>query len=315
MKRIRSRSLASKKQQKKFPWQQRKEEADDPQANKRIDDILKSPSYIIAEEDDDFLQGHSTLGLRLELDYQKAEFLLQDHGIEHTVVVFGGTRIVEKQKADRDFEKAQKIVKENPSSAEKIQGLKSAQRKIENSHYYEVARAFGALIGLTGKGPKDSRVTLMTGGGPGIMEAANRGAFDVGAKSIGLNILLPHEQFPNPYVSPELCFRFHYFATRKFHFLLRTKAIVVFPGGYGTVDELFEVLTLIQTKKIEPMPVILMGKEFWDKFIDLEYLEDESLIDEEDLELFRYCEKAQEALDAIENWYKERDEVLFKTGG
>ena len=315
MKKVRSRSLANKKQQKKFPWQQRKEEADDPQANKRIDDILKSPSYIIAEEDEEFLQGHSALGIRLELDYQKAELLLQAHGIEHTVVVFGGTRIVEKQKAVRDLNGAQKTVKEDPGSGKKIQGLESAQRKIENSRYYDVARAFGSLIGLTGKGPKDSRVTLMTGGGPGIMEAANRGAFDVGAESIGLNISLPHEQFPNPYVTPELCFRFHYFATRKFHFLLRTKAIVVFPGGFGTVDELFEVLTLIQTKKIEPMPVILMGKEFWDKFINLEYLEDESLIDEEDLDLFRYCEEAQEALDAIQAWYKDHDEVLFKTGG
>lgn len=315
MKKVRSRSFVNKKQQKKFPWQQRKEEADDPQANKRIDDILKSPSYIMAEDDDDFLQGHSALGIRLELDYQKAELLLQAHGIEHTIVVFGGTRIVEKQKAVRELNEAQKTVKDDPSSGKKIEGLESAQRKIDNSHYYEVARALGSLIGLTGKGPKDSRVTLMTGGGPGIMEAANRGAFDVGAESIGLNISLPHEQFPNPYITPELCFRFHYFATRKFHFLLRTKAIVVFPGGFGTVDELFEVLTLIQTKKIDPMPVILMGKSFWENFINLEFLEDESLIDEEDLDLFRYCEEAQDALDAIENWYKGHDEVLFKTGG
>lgn len=312
MKKIRSRSLANKKQQKKFPWQQRKEEADDPQANKRIDDILQSSSYIIADEDQGFLQSDPALGIRLQLDYQKPELLLQSHGIKHTIVVFGSTRIVEKQKAMRDLNVAKKNVKEDPASEKKIKALESAQRKIENSRYYDIARAFGSLIGLSGKGPKDSRVTLMTGGGPGVMEAANRGAFDVGAESIGLNILLPHEQFPNPYITPELCFKFHYFATRKLHFLLRTKAIVVFPGGFGTIDELFDVLTLIQTKKLEPIPVILMGKSFWKNFMNFEHLDAENLIDEEDLDIFSYCEEAEEALETIKTWYKQREKVLFK---
>jgi hypothetical protein len=152
----------------------------------------------------------------------------------------------------------------------------------------------------------------MTGGGPGIMEAANRGAFDVGAKSVGLNIALPHEQYPNPYITPDLCLRFHYFALRKLHFLHRAKALVAFPGGYGTLDEVFETLTLVQTRKIKPLPVVLVGREFWSQAVDFEFLVDEGVIDPEDKELFRFAETAEEAWDHITAWYECNGEPLLE---
>jgi uncharacterized protein (TIGR00730 family) len=176
--------------------------------------------------------------------------------------------------------------------------LKVAERIMAKSHYYEVAREFGRIVGMNAH-----HATIVTGGGPGMMEATNRGAFDVGAKSVGLNINLPHEQYPNPYVTPELCFRFHYFALRKLHFLLRAKALVAFPGGYGTIDELFEVLTLIQTRKIKPIPVVLVGETYWRRLIDVDFLVDEGVIDSEDRDLFWFAETAQEVWDGILNWH------------
>ena len=181
--------------------------------------------------------------------------------------------------------------------------LATAERILAKSHYYDVAREFGRLVGKVANAGRP-RVVVMTGGGPGLMEAANRGAFDVGARSIGLNIELPHEQYPNPYVTPDLCFRFHYFALRKLHFLLRAKALVSFPGGYGTLDELFEVLTLIQTRKIKPIPVVLVGEHFWRRAVDFDYLVEEGVIDREDRELFWFAETAQEIWDGIVRWYE-----------
>lgn len=248
-----------KKRDEPLPWEHPKSKDEDPEARKRIEQIINNPGYMIAEEDKAFLQQRETLGVRLELDYQKAELLLQKQGIEYTIVVFGSTRIIEQQTAMRELRSAQKALKNSLDSAKKLKKVKIAERVLEKSRYYEIAREFGRLIGTAGEGPGDYRVTLMTGGGPGIMEAANRGAFDVGAKSIGLNISLPHEQFPNPYITPELCFRFHYFAIRKLHFLQRAKALVIFPGSFGTLDELFEILTLIQTRKIDPIPIVLVG--------------------------------------------------------
>jgi uncharacterized protein (TIGR00730 family) len=182
------------------------------------------------------------------------------------------------------------------------QRLGVAERMLAKSHYYEVAREFGRLVGQASL--DGTPVMVMTGGGPGMMEAANRGACDVGAKSVGLNINLPHEQFPNPYITPGLCFRFHYFALRKLHFLLRAKALVAFPGGYGTIDELFEVLTLSQTRKIKPIPVVLVGESYWRRVIDVDFLVDEGVIDPEDRELFWFAETAEEAWSGILDWYK-----------
>jgi len=300
-----------KKREEPLPWAHPKSIDEDPEAHKRVEEIIKSPSYVIAEEDKDFLLQHETLGQRLDLDYLKAELLLQKHGIVHTIVVFGSTRIIEEKTAMRKLESAQKSLKKAPMSTEQMHKVNIAEHILEKSRYYKIARKFGRLVGEAGKGPADCRLTLMTGGGPGIMEAANRGAFDVGAKSIGLNISLPHEQFPNPYITPELCFRFHYFAIRKFHFLLRAKALVVFPGGFGTVDELFGVLTLIQTRKIDPIPIVLVGKKYWKHLIDIDFLEEEGVIDPEDRSLFWYAESAKEIWEGLLKWYKVNKTPLF----
>jgi len=188
--------------------------------------------------------------------------------------------------------------------------LAAAERISAKSHYYDVAREFGRLVGEADRAAPSPRLVIMTGGGPGLMEAANRGAFDVGAKSVGLNIELPHEQFPNPYVTPDLCFRFHYFALRKLHLLLRAKALVAFPGGYGTFDELFEVLTLVQTRKIKPIPVILVGEQFWRRAVDFDFLVEEGVIDLEDRELFWFAETAKDIWNGILDWYKAAGEPL-----
>jgi len=297
--------------EKSFPWTHPKSLAEDPEAHKKVEQIVKSKSYIIAEQDNDFLQQHETLGVRLDLDYLKAEILLQQHGIEQTIVVFGSTHIIEEKTAKQQLETVQKILKSWPNSAKAIKSVKIAERILDKSRYYTIARTFGQLVGKAGKGPTDSRTTLMTGGGPGIMEAANRGAFDVGAKSIGLNISLPHEQFPNPYITPELCFQFHYFAIRKLHFLQRAKALVVFPGGFGTIDELFGALTLIQTRKIDPMPIILVGKKYWKHIMDMDFFEDEGVIELEERSLFCYAESAQEIWESLISWHQINKTSLF----
>ncbi len=300
------------KRKSKLPWEHPKPKTEDPEALKRIAAIKKSPSYILAEEDRDFLFSEDTLPIRLELDYIKPELILREHGIQRTIVVFGSTRIVERQTALKRLEKAQKALQKEPESQSLLKELKIAERILEKSKYYEIAREFGQLVGKAAKGEGDNHVAIMTGGGPGIMEAANRGAFDVGAKTIGLNITLPHEQFPNPYITPELCFQFYYFAIRKMHFLKRACGLVVCPGGYGTLDELFETLTLIQTRKIAPVPVIFIGREYWEKLIDFDMLEIEGVIDSEDRELFWFAESATEAWEGMKAWHIANKTPLFE---
>ncbi len=294
-----------------LPWQHPKPKTEDPEALKRIEAIMKSPSYRLAVEDHDFLLSDDTLPLRLQMDYIKPELILRQHGIERTIVVFGSTRIVERKTALKRLEEARKALAKEPENETLLKAVRKAERILEKSKYYEIAGEFGQLVGRAGKGSDDNRVAIMTGGGPGIMEAANRGAFDVGAKTIGLNITLPHEQFPNPYITPELCFQFYYFAIRKMHFLKRACGLVVCPGGYGTLDELFETLTLIQTRKIDPVPVIFIGREYWEKLIDFEMLEIEGTIDPEDRELFWYAESAQEAWEGMLAWHEANKTPLF----
>jgi uncharacterized protein (TIGR00730 family) len=287
-----------------LPWHKPKPWAEDPEAPQRVEAILGSPGYRQADEDIEFLQLGETRGVRLQIDYQKAELLLQQHGVLHTIVVFGSTRIVEPAAAQAKVDEILGQIARDPDDPGLRRRLEAARRVLGRSGYYGVARELGRLVAMSGRGSGDNRVVLMTGGGPGIMEAANRGAFDAGGKSIGLNISLPHEQYPNPYVTPELCFRFHYFALRKLHFLLRTRALVAFPGGFGTLDELFETLTLIQTRKIRPVPVILVGEEYWSQAIDMGFLVSEGVIDEEDAELFGYAETASEIWDGILRWHE-----------
>jgi uncharacterized protein (TIGR00730 family) len=287
-----------------LPWHQPKSPEEDPNALDRVTAILTSPSYRLAEQDRTFLERDDVRGLRLQLEYLKPELLLQEHGIRDTIVVYGSTRISEPSAATRSVDALRHALETSPSDANLIRKLAIAERILAKSHYYEVAREFGRLVG--GNSEDDysrSKLVVMTGGGPGIMEATNRGAFDVGAKSVGLNINLPHEQYPNPYVTPELCFRFHYFALRKLHLLLRAKALVAFPGGYGTFDELFEVLTLVQTRKIRPLPIVLVGEGYWRRAFDVEFLVDEGVIDAEDRELFWFAETANEIWDGIQRWH------------
>ena len=245
-----------------LPWQQPKPFEEDPAAPDAVRAIVASPSYREADRDVDFLDRDDTRGVRLQLDYQKAELLLEAHGIAHTIVVFGSTRIAQPDAARRAAAACAAALAAAPADPALQRRLAIARRVEANSRYYEIARRLGQLIGAAGEKAIGGRIMVMTGGGPGIMEAANRGAHDLGAPSIGLNIVLPHEQYPNPYVTPELCFRFHYFAMRKLHFLLRARALVVFPGGYGTMDELFELLTLAQTRKMQPVPIILVGEAY-----------------------------------------------------
>lgn len=277
----------------------------------QIKAIISDPTFEVAEEDKNFIYSDEARGVRLQLDYLKAEVKMQKQGIHHTIVVFGSARIVEFDSAMKALKDTEKQLESSPHSETLLSELKKAESMVRKSVYYDEARNFGQLVGKSGKNPEDCHVTLMTGGGPGIMEAANRGALDVGAKSIGLNIDLSHEQFPNPYITPDLCFQFRYFAMRKLHFMQRAKALVIFPGGFGTMDELFEILTLIQTLKSPPIPVVLVGKEYWERAVNFEFLKEEDVIEPDDLDMMTYADNAQEAWDAIIQWHKENKSPLF----
>ncbi len=294
-----------------LPWQRPKSTEEDPEAPRRVQAILDSPSYRQADQDVGFLNQDEPRGVRLQIDYQKPEMLLQRHGIQHTIAVFGSTRIPEPAAARRRVEALRAQLESDTGNAALRRRLASAERLLANSKYYDVARELGRLVGASRPAATDGALVVMTGGGPGIMEAANRGAFDAGAPSIGLNINLPHEQYPNPYITPELCFRFHYFALRKLHFLLRTKALVAFPGGYGTMDELFEALTLVQTRKIPPLPIVLVGARYWRQAFNVDFLVDEGVIDEEDRDLFWFAETAHEIWDGIRRWHRANGDELF----
>ncbi len=295
-----------------LPWQKPKPKVEDPQGPAKLDAIMKSPSYRPAIEDVDFLHGDDARGVRIQLDYLKPDRLLRAHGVQHSIVVFGSTRIVEPAAAKRKLEQLRDVLSASPEDNELQRRLVVAERILAKSHYYEIAREFSRLVAHAGSGPKDSRLVVVTGGGPGMMEAANRGAHEAGAKTVGLNITLPHEQYPNPYVSPDLCFQFHYFALRKMHFMLRAKALVAFPGGFGTFDELFETLTLIQTRKIKPLPVVLVGEAYWSKALNIEFLVEEGVIDAEDRDLFWYAETADDIWEGLLCWYERNGEQLIE---
>ncbi|MGC9420358.1 MAG: TIGR00730 family Rossman fold protein [Rhodovulum sp.] len=286
-----------------LPWQRPKPEHEDARAPALVKAILDSPEYRQADEDVDFLAHDETRGLRLQLDYLKAETLLAAHGVAHSIVVFGSTRVPEPKAARQAVADLEAEMARAPGDAALERRLAIARRIEAKSRYYEVAQEFGRLVGRA-EGATGNRPVVVTGGGPGMMEAANRGAHDAGARTVGLNISLPHEQYPNPYLTPGLCFRFHYFAVRKLHFLLRARALVVFPGGFGTLDELFETLTLIQTRMIAPLPVILVGRAYWSRAFDPDFLVDEGVIDPEDRELFWYAETAEEIWADIRRWYE-----------
>ncbi len=271
----------------------------DHEVKKNIERILQSPSYRLAYKDVDFLSDPRLRPARMELELLKPELAFEEEHVASTIVVFGGTRIVERPDAEKRLELAKARLAETPDDHRRQREVARSERLLAKSKYYDVARDFGRLVSSTCQKEGKCDYVIVTGGGPGVMEAGNRGAYDVGAKSIGLNIKLPMEQRPNPYITPNLCFQFHYFALRKLHFLMRAKGLVVFPGGYGTLDELFDTLTLRQTGRMQDVPVIMFGREFWENVIDFQYLADEGTIDDRDLDLITFAETAQEAWDVI----------------
>ena len=252
----------------------------DVKAADRIPDTAqtRAPAYRLAFADADFMTREELRPVRLQLELLKPQLVMDERGIESTIVLFGGARIPP-----------------TPDTA-KTPALAAL------SKYYDEARKFAKLMTERSMESYGRQNVIITGGGPGVMEAGNLGAHEAGGQSIGLNIVLPHEQAPNAYVTPDLCFNFHYFAIRKMHFLMRARAVCVFPGGFGTLDEMFESLTLIQTKRMKPIPFLLFGKAFWDKIINWEALAEAGTISRDDLQLFQFVETAEEAVAAIDGW-------------
>jgi len=262
-------------------------------------------SYKLAFEDQEFLAKEELRPLRLQLELMKPEYHLQQEGVQSTIVVFGSARVLPLADAERRVGEAEAAVMKDGDDEGLHAELAQARKQLSYARYYEEAREFSNLVSRRFQQEKRRDFVVVTGGGPGIMEAANRGAMEAGARSVGLNITLPREQHPNPYISQELCFQFRYFALRKMHFLMRAKALVVFPGGYGTFDELFEVLTLVQTGKIERIPIILIGCDFWSRVVDFNFLVEEGMIESQDVELFRIEDNARDAVRSICDFYGE----------
>ena len=271
---------------------------DSARVSENLHAILNSESYQRAHQDAALLESDSMRGVRMLLEITKPQSVLNDHQIESTVIVFGGVHVVSHDAARQRLDQAKKTLDVDPQSGSRKRAYSRAKRLLELAHFYDDARQFARLVSSL---PADDgrRHVIVTGGGPGIMEAANRGAFDVGAQSIGLNITLPGEQHPNPYITPELCFLFNYFSLRKFHFVMRSVGAVLFPGGFGTLDELFEVLTLRQTGMKRSIPVVLFGRDYWSRLIDFDFLSDSGLVADEHLDLFRMTDSGDEAWEII----------------
>lgn len=267
-------------------------------------DLLEHQSYRLAFADDNFLMQDELRHVRLQLEYLKPQLILEQHQVKATVVVFGSARFISRLQAEQLVAEATTQLALYPNAQDLQQQLKSAERQLKNSRYYQAAAEFSRIVTEHSKSCPDASLMIISGGGPGVMEAANRGAYEAGGQSIGLNIVLPHEQKPNPYITPEFCFRFHYFAIRKMHFLQRARALVAFPGGFGTLDELFETLTLLQTGKANTVPVILYDKDFWTRLINFDLLVEEGLIKAEDMQLIQFVDTPEQAWQAICHCYQ-----------
>ena len=267
------------------------------QAHARNGEPLSPDAYRLAFADPEFLLRPETRGIRFQLELLKPELALTAAGVHSTVVVYGGARFVAPEIAQEQLAAAQ--------ASGDTQALALAERAVRTSRYYQASRDFARIVATYSlRQPQEEKLFICTGGGPGVMEAANRGAADVDVPSVGLNIALPHEQSANPYVTPELTFKFHYFALRKMHFLMRARALVAFPGGFGTLDELFEVLTLVQTRKARPVPIVLFGRDYWSRLLNLDMLVDEGAIAPEDLALYEVVDTPEEAWEVIRAFYR-----------
>ena len=269
----------------------------------QLEAILAHPSYRLAHEDQELLADADSRPIRLQLELLKPERYLRRHKIQSTVVVFGSARVTSPQQAQATLAEVQARASSNPNDDRLPAAMTRARQQERQSHYYEVARRFAEIVSLRFQEEGRRDFVVVTGGGPGIMEAANRGAFDAGARSIGLNITLQHEQAPNPFITPGLCFQFRYFGLRKMHFLMRAKALVVFPGGFGTMDELFEVLTLVQTGKVSRVPIVLVGTDFWRKAINFDFLIEEGYIGAQDVQLFTLVNTVEEIIATLQKFY------------
>jgi uncharacterized protein (TIGR00730 family) len=271
----------------------------DERAASNLQAILASPTYLLAEQDVAFLARPHLRPVRMQLELLKPELAFEEQQVRSTIVVFGSTQIGERSQVQARLEAARAALAAAPDDALCQRNVARAERLLAKCRYYDDARAFAQLVSSSCQINGECEYVVVTGGGPGIMEAANRGAFDVNAMSVGLNITLPSEQAPNPYITPELCFQFHYFALRKLHFLLRAKALVIFPGGFGTLDELTDALTLRQTQRMQEIPIIMYGREYWERVLDFQFLADEGVIEDAHLKLISFAETPQEAWEAI----------------
>ena len=266
---------------------------------KNLELIISSSNYQLAHEDRELLNSDEMRGVRMLLEINKPEKILEEQKILSTIIVFGGANLSDKSSIENRIEIAKNSLSKNPRSSSLERELARLKNLQSISHYYDSAREFAKIVSRQNQKEHCNSHVIVTGGGPGIMEAANRGAFDADCKSIGLNISLPNEQHPNSYITPGLCFKFNYFALRKFHFVMRSVAAVFFPGGFGTFDELFELLTLRQTGMKTEIPIILFGRDYWSKVINFQFLSDHGLISDEHMNLFQYADSASEAWDII----------------
>ena len=266
---------------------------------KNLELIISSSNYQLAHEDRELLNSDQMRGVRMLLEINKPEKILEEQNILSTIIVFGGANLSDKSSIENRIEIAKNSLTKDPRSSSLERELARLKNLQSISHYYDSAREFAKIVSRQNQKEHCNSHVIVTGGGPGIMEAANRGAFDADCKSIGLNISLPNEQHPNAYITPGLCFKFNYFALRKFHFVMRSVAAVFFPGGFGTFDELFELLTLRQTGMKTEIPIILFGRDYWSKVINFQFLSDHGLISDEHMNLFQYADSASEAWDII----------------
>lgn len=270
-----------------------------PTVDENLAAILASSSYLLAHRDLGLLERPELRPVRMQLELLKTEMALAEHQVRSTIVLFGGTQVVHQSQAQARLDAARQALAAAPHDARLARQVHRCERLLAKSPYYDAARTFSRIVSAACQAADDCEYVITTGGGPGIMEAGNRGAFEVGAKSIGLNITLPAEQIPNPYITPSLCLQFRYFALRKFHFILRAKALVVFPGGFGTLDELFDALTLRQTNRMQKIPIVMYGRSYWEQVIDFHFLADEGVIADEHLELIQYADDPQQAWEMI----------------
>lgn len=263
--------------------------------------------YLLAHDDSEFLQRDEVRHIRLQLELLRPDILLEEQHIESTIVLFGSARIPDPATAGVELRKLEAKLATDPENLQLQNETQVAKRRVEHSRYHDYAKAFARLASLAGQQDHKRHYVIVTGGGPGIMEAGNQGAIEAGGRSVGFNISLPREQEPNAYISPGLCFQFHYFALRKMHFLMRARALAIFPGGYGTLDELLDALTLIQTGKIDPIPVLMFGESYWRKILNFEALVEEGMISPADAELVQFVESPEQAWSIIEDWYRDKN--------